>query len=478
MNTSSLHDFLDLYDELVIVDHSGNLVNANSNEIEIEETKSKSLIGFPFMKGWKTLRISSFEISGPQAKLFLSNHLSGEKDVFTFTARTEYSELKADLDEARFQTANRIARSIIEADRNLKLIRVELAKENSRLAIVTIKTTKQMIACIVDLVENLSPEFLITSAILLLQKLQNRKKNPIGLIRIYRKNAKPLQLLLACLTVKNIEVFELKTINAKPLKRLRLSDLWKRRSGKFTFNSMVKRSSISRSIAKEIEIDHLFSANGETVRYLGLPFVRIRESMGNERAWFGTGKRRKLLNDDSIEEFGKLIEDLKIYRSPRSPNIQHSFYADAPEAWLESILRSDIKALDSNLFLSPIYNQFRTSRDKIDLLALRNDGRLIIIELKVSPDREMLFQALDYWRKIEHQRRKGILAKADLFAGKKIANKSAMIYLVAPALCFQRQTNFFSNTIDPTIDIYKFEIATNWREKIIVIDRNVLGGIN
>ena len=60
-----------------------------------------------------------------------------------------------------------------------------------------------------------------------------------------------------------------------------------------------------------------------------------------------------------------------------------------------------------------IYNQFRAERDKIDLLALRKDGRLIIIELKVAPDREMIFQAADYWRKIELQRRKGNLQKAE-----------------------------------------------------------------
>ena len=98
----------------------------------------------------------------------------------------------------------------------------------------------------------------------------------------------------------------------------------------------------------------------------------------------------------------------------------------ASEAWLESILRRNIKLLDANLILSPIYNQFRSSNDKIDLLAIRKDGRLVIIEIKTSPDRDMIFQAADYWRKIELQRRRGVLAEARLFGSQAIARPSGL----------------------------------------------------
>ncbi len=121
--------------------------------------------------------------------------------------------------------------------------------------------------------------------------------------------------------------------------------------------------------------------------------------------------------------------------------------------------------------MSPLYNQFRTARDKIDLLALRNDGRLIIIELKAAPDREMPFQAIDYWRKIELQRRKGILNKARVFGEKQISDAPALIYLVAPALCFHRDFSYLANTISEEIGIYKFELNHDWRENLNVISR-------
>ena len=142
-----------------------------------------------------------------------------------------------------------------------------------------------------------------------------------------------------------------------------------------------------------------------------------------------------------------MLENLGNFRRFDSPNKRHLFYTSAPEAWLESMLRRNIKLLDANLILSPVYHQFRAERDKIDLLALRKDGRLIIIELKVAPDREMIFQAADYWRKIELQRRKGNLEKAKIFGDLKISDKPAICYLVAPTLAFHPDFNFLSQTI-------------------------------
>ena len=127
--------------------------------------------------------------------------------------------------------------------------------------------------------------------------------------------------------------------------------------------------------------------------------------------------------------------------------------------------------LDANLILAPLYNQFRSSNDKIDLLALRKDGRLVIIELKTQPDREMVFQAADYWRKIELQRRRRVLAAADLFSGLEIVDKPALVYLVAPALAFHRDFEYFAGAVAPEIEIWRFELHQNWREKIKVIGR-------
>ena len=178
-----------------------------------------------------------------------------------------------------------------------------------------------------------------------------------------------------------------------------------------------------------------------------------------------------ILTDDTWGDLLELTQMLGTYRAADTPNPRHELYRTAPEAWLESILRRNIKLLDANLILSPIYNQFRSLKDKIDLLALRKDGRLVIIELKAQPDREMVFQAADYWRKIELQRRRGDLEAADLFGGLEILDKPALIYLAAPALSFHRDFEFFARTISPEIELWRFELHENWRQEVRVIGR-------
>jgi hypothetical protein len=194
--------------------------------------------------------------------------------------------------------------------------------------------------------------------------------------------------------------------------------------------------------------------------------------LGIEKAWFGVGRERRPVNNENWSELEDLVADLEQNRRPEPPNKRHEYYRTASEAWLESILRRDITQLDANLVLSPIYNQFRSSTDKIDLLALRRDGRLVIIELKTQPDREMVFQAVDYWRKIELQRRRGLLAAANLFEGREISDKPAIIYLAAPAWSYHRDFEYFARAVSKDIELWRFDLHENWRENVKVVSRS------
>jgi len=84
----------------------------------------------------------------------------------------------------------------------------------------------------------------------------------------------------------------------------------------------------------------------------------------------------------------------------------------------------------------------------------------------------MVFQAADYWRKIELQRRQGKLREADLFEGRDILDKPAIIYLGAPALSFHRNYEMFARMLSREIEMWRFELHENWRERIKVIARN------
>jgi hypothetical protein len=257
-------------------------------------------------------------------------------------------------------------------------------------------------------------------------------------------------------------------------------ELWKKRLRRFppTLPTEFTTASARIKLISPDAIDVVGARKGETLRYFGLPFARVRRIMGTERVWFGLeGSRRRLLDEKSAREFQVLLVDLQAHRTPSAADRRHALYRNAAEAWLESLLRRDITKLDPGLIIAPLYAQFRTARGgtvsvrPIDLLALRHDGRLAVIELKVSEDREHVFQGVDYWQRVEAHRRRGHIARAKLFGERKIKNEPPLIYLVAPTLRVHPAFNTLARSIAPDIEIYRFDINEDWRAGVRVMRR-------
>ncbi|HEX8845551.1 MAG TPA: hypothetical protein VF791_12945 [Pyrinomonadaceae bacterium] len=226
-------------------------------------------------------------------------------------------------------------------------------------------------------------------------------------------------------------------------------------------------------------IDVVRSRHGETLRFHGLAFARVRRVMGRENVWFGTGRAHRRLLDESTEgELIKLLQDLKEHRRAESRDQHHMLYRSAPEAWLESLLRRDITRLDPGLRLAPLYTQFRPTHAAasrpIDLLALRRDGRLVVIELKVSEDREHVLQGADYWRRVEAYRRSGQLKRARIFGNAAVSDEPPLVYLVAPGLRFHRAFQTLARAITPAIELYRFDLNEDWRAGVRVMRRETL----
>jgi hypothetical protein len=227
-------------------------------------------------------------------------------------------------------------------------------------------------------------------------------------------------------------------------------------------------------------IDVLRARHGETLRFHGLPFARVRRVMNREQVWFGASgtRARRMLDQGAWPDLTGLIDELKEHRRAEATDYRHAFYRASPEAWLESILRRDITRLDPGLIIAPLHAQFRTSRAgphaasrPVDLLALRRDGRLAVIELKVSEDREHVLQGADYWRRVEVQRRLSQLTRARLFGDARIADAPPLVYLVAPLLRFHRAFRTLAQLINPQVEIYSFAINEDWRAGVRVMRR-------
>ncbi len=480
-----IKNLLEANNEWLLINSFGENFSLQSDEIEIEEKNGKLLVSFVSGKGFQTWRIVNFAGKNNEILLDLTRNFEQENEKIRLVPRISASDLSDSVVLARLERANKIAAVVKGNLHGTKLIRVALNKENGRFAkIILEKSRNTQMAFLCDVSETATPEILISTAIWWLSKLGLRKKKPVDEISVLveKKILKKLRKLHALLSDKwkrKIKLWEiskadenLQTQKIIVQENLEISDLWRERGAKI---QSAETTNISRtaqeiiSIAPE-KIDLLFTKQGETLRFEGLSFARVRQISGEEKCWFGIERDKRVLNEKSREDFFELVENLEIYRRFDTPNKRHAFFQLAPEAWLEAVLRRNIKQLDANLILSPIYNQFRAERDKIDLLALRKDGRLIIIELKVMPDREMIFQAADYWRKIETSRRSGVLQKLKLFGDLQISDAPTIVYLVAPTLSFHRDFKFFARTISPNIEIFRFNLNENWRENLQVMD--------
>jgi len=483
VNTDDLRQIIAGRNEWLLVREAGRTFPLFASEIEITGVGKRAHFGFLDDKGFHSWRLNGYSMNGAEVAIDAAGAFAKNREIMRLVPRVLAADLAAEVELARLQKANEIAELIAESYAGTKLGRVSLNTENGRLAQIQFENAERRpMAAISDITTSLTPEVIFTSAMLWLEKLGLRKNKPVNEILIIcekpqARNAQKLHALLSERWRQKIRVVEIDRRLDKPRlverSKRKVRDLWRDKAARLKLPADTLPSHGAKRLIDRLpdDVDVIFSRQGETLRFMGLPFARVRILAGKYKTWFGTGRKRHILGTETEQALSDLLDELGKNRSADAPNKRHHLYRAAPEAWLESILRRNVKQLDPNLILSPLYNQFRSSNDKIDLLALRRDGRLVIIELKTQPDREMVFQAADYWRKIELQRRRGILEAADLFDGREIIDKPALVYLAAPAWSFHRDFDYFARCLAPEIELWRFELHESWRSKIKVLAR-------
>ncbi|MEO6965009.1 MAG: hypothetical protein ABI076_03830 [Acidobacteriaceae bacterium] len=223
----------------------------------------------------------------------------------------------------------------------------------------------------------------------------------------------------------------------------------------------------------------------------GLEFARVRTSAAennfarSEEILFGSGANATHLTEESAPQLRELVAQLIARRQP-SGDKRDALYRQQPERWLESMLRRSPDAIDAMVESQPVYAQVpafsAADRAVLDLLAVRRDGRLVVIEIKADEDLHLALQALDYWVRVrQHQRpapEKGgsLSPKSDLerfgyFPGKPLRAETPLLYLIAPALRIHPATEVVLRYISPEVDWTLIALDERWREKIRVVFR-------
>ena len=214
------------------------------------------------------------------------------------------------------------------------------------------------------------------------------------------------------------------------------------------------------------------SGGGLSIRCRGVQFA----SLANGVLRYGI-ETNEIATASSYSEVEQLAEQISGSHSPMAG--PQAWLPSSPERWMESCIRPAIQKLDATLLPSPVHGQVLTfaagDRDLIDLLAVSNDGRLSILELKASEDMQLPMQALDYWMRIARHSEAGELQP--LFPQVPLSLRKPRLALVAPATCFHQTNATVLSYFSPEIDVERIGLNKSWHEKVEVVVRLTGGAV-
>ena len=490
-----ISELFNAHSEWLYVPSEGNSQALRRSELDVSVSHGRLILSCWTEKGSRSWRIAALNWTGGKLMLQASRRMGAERPVIELVPRASASAIAATIRAARQMRCDQLAELACSLRPAAKIERAALSPgmrsgQPGRYARIVLRVKHQRIAVTASVASGNASEIdaFLSAALMWFSRTSERARAPfirqLWLIvggDVIKATAQRVALLRESLK-EAIEIYELDEART----RLELvpcperKELWKKRLARFPRVAEAVTSEASRTIIAQAPqaIDVVHARHGETLRYFGLPFARVRQVMGVERVWFGIeGSRRRMLDAKTEHEWMTLMMDLRAHRSANSLDHRHALYRNASEAWLESLLRRNITKLDPGLIIAPLHAQFRTARGgrlgvrPIDLLALRRDGRLVVIELKVSEDREHVLQGVDYWRRVEAHRRRGHIWQAKLFGDRLISDQSPLVYLVAPTLRVHSAFQTLARSIAPDIEIYRFDINENWRSGVRVMRR-------
>ena len=481
--------------EWLYVSSDGTTQALRRDELEIAISREKLMLSCWTETGNRLWRIVNWHWNGQSLALHTSRKMGAEVLLIELIPRASAKSVAATIRTAREVRCERLARLAAALEPETTIERSALSRgtrpgQPGRYAQILLRRKQARIVVTGPVVASqpASVDAFLSATLLWFRRTSERSKPPfvqqLWLI-VSPELLKPLLYRVSLLRDGLRNVIRVFTVDdaltmLNEITRPTKDELWKNKLARFPPVAAEAVSELTSVIVAEDPdaIDVVHARHGETLRYFGLPFARVRSLLGTQRVWFGINRsHRRLLEESTLNDWQSLLRDLREHRSATASDHRHAFYRAAPEAWLESLLRRDITMLDPGLIIAPLHAQFRTARGAklgirpIDLLALRQDGRLVVIELKVSEDREHVLQGADYWRRVEAHRRRGHIGKAKLFGKRTIRDEAPLVYLVAPTLRVHPSFQTLASCISSDIEIYRFDINEDWRSGVRVMRR-------
>jgi|GEM_PF-4286895 len=242
VSPDEINSSLNAHHEWLLVRDFGRTFPLDRSEIVIDGEKGKTFFGFLDDAGFHSKRVTDAAVLDGEIRLDLASAFGKERETVRLVSRVAASELAVEVEIARLKTANEIAKLIETSFVSYTLGRVALNADNGRIAQIEFESeNRQPLAAIADVTGKISPETLITSAMLWLEKLGARKKKPTLEIWIIGERARMriVQKLHALMSERWKAKITVIYIDRKiepprlaPLPARRIAELWREKPRK------------------------------------------------------------------------------------------------------------------------------------------------------------------------------------------------------------------------------------------------------
>ncbi len=207
------------------------------------------------------------------------------------------------------------------------------------------------------------------------------------------------------------------------------------------------------------------------LRFHGLEFARWHSG----RMEYGLPDKRRELKDKDWPNLRRLVQRLRKYRVATAADRNHPLFRAVPERWLESLIASQPELVDAYLDPRYLYSQVPAfsagDRGVLDLLGVRRDGRLAVIELKAAEDIHLVLQAADYWLRVWQHHQQGEFQAHGYFRGVELSGQPPILCLVAPGFRFHPANEVVLRYLSPEIEVVRIGLNEQWRAGIRVVFR-------
>ena len=227
----------------------------------------------------------------------------------------------------------------------------------------------------------------------------------------------------------------------------------------------------------EIEAIQRTGSNWISFRIRGLEFAQLHQGK-QEKLMFGIEKMHPVRSPADWNLLEACISKVLQERSALASGHHKPVYSLQSERWLESLVLKNIRLIDADLDPRFVYPQVPAflggDRGMIDVLSVTREGRLAILELKVSEDIELPMQGLDYWLRVRwHHLRQEFQFKG-YFPGLTLNSACPVLYFVCPQFRYHSSFPMIASHIHSGVPLVQVGINENWRSGIQVVQKRRL----